>query len=98
VRDADATLGIRSGEASHSDAATEEAADLGTEWALQCAKRYGRPLLFCDASDPSAKQKIQEWLRGLPIKVLSVGGPAESTAPGIGDRAYRLLRGVFEDL
>jgi hypothetical protein len=26
----------------------------------------------------------------------SVGGPAESASPGIGDRSYQLLRGVFE--
>ena len=98
VRDSDATLVIRSGEASHSDAATEEGADRGTDWAMQCAKRHGRPLFVCDVSDPDAKRKIQEWLKQIPIKVLSVGGPAESTSPGIGVRAYRLLRDVFEDL
>lgn len=108
VRDSDGTLVIRSGAASHppshrygvagSDAATEEAADAGTEWAMQCAKRYGRPLLVCDLSDPNATQKVQEWLRRVPIKVLSVGGPAESASPGIGDRAYMLMRSVFESL
>lgn len=72
--------------------------DAGTEWAVRCAKRFGRPLLVCDVADPNAKQKIQEWLRRNPIKVLSVGGSAESTSPGIGERAYRLLRGVFEAL
>jgi hypothetical protein len=95
VRDSDGTLvltegGNRSGCPTISDA--------GTEWALQCAKRYGRPLLVCDLADPNAKQKIQEWLRRIPIRVLSIGGPAESTSPGIGDRAYALLRGVFSDL
>lgn len=80
------------------DAATQEAADLGTDWAMQCAKRYGRPLFVCDPADPAAQQKIHEWLRRNEIKVLSVGGPAESASPGIGDRAYRLLRGVFDDL
>lgn len=89
VRDSDGTLVIQSG---------ETAADRGTEWAMQCAKRYGRPLLVCDVADPDAKQKIQEWLRRNQIEVLSVGGPAESTSPGIGDGAYRLLCGVFEDL
>jgi hypothetical protein len=64
---------------------------------MQCATRYGRPRLVCNIADPNAKEKIQEWLRRDRIKVLSVGGPAESTSPGIGDRAYRLLRGVFED-
>jgi hypothetical protein len=64
---------------------------------MQCAKRYGRPLLVCDVSEPNAKQKIREWLGRNQIKVLSVGGPAESTSPGIGDRAYELLRSVFDD-
>lgn len=98
VRDSDGTLVIRAGEASHRDAATEDAADRGTEWAMECAKRFGRPLLVCYVLDPNAKQQLQEWLRRFPIKVLSVGGPAESASPGIGDRAYRLLRAVFAEL
>ena len=65
---------------------------------MRCAERYARPVLVCDLSDPNAKQKILEWLRENEIKVLSVGGPAESTSPGIGDRVYRLLRSVFDDL
>ena len=72
--------------------------DAGTEWAMRCAKRYGRPLLVCDVSDQNAKQKIQEWLRRNEIKVVSVGGPAESMSPGLGDRASRLLHEVFEEL
>lgn len=80
------------------DAATEEATDRGTEWAMECAKRFGRPLLICYVANPDAKERIQEWLRRFPIKVLSVGGPAESASPGIADRAYRLLRAVFEEL
>ena len=98
VRDSDATLVIRTRKASHSDAATGEESDLGTDWAERCAEHSGKPLLVCDLSDPNVKQKIQEWLGRVPIKVLSVGGPAESTSPGIGDRAYGLLRSVFEDL
>jgi hypothetical protein len=98
VRDSDGTLVIRSGEAAHSAAATGEAADPGTDWAVQCAKRYERPLLVCDVADPNAKQKVQEWLRRNEIKVLSVGGPAESTSSGIGDRVYGLLREIFADL
>jgi Circularly permutated YpsA SLOG family len=87
VRGSDGTLVIQSG---------ETAADRGTDWAMQCAKRYGRPMFLCDVSDPNAKQKIQEWLGLNEIKVLSIGGPAESTSPGIGDRVYALLRSVFE--
>jgi hypothetical protein len=89
VRDSEGTLVIQSEEA---------ATDRGTDWAMQCAKRYERQLLVCDVGDPDVTQKIQEWLRRNQIKTLSVGGPAESASPGIGNRAYRLLCGVFENL
>jgi hypothetical protein len=108
VRDADGILVILGGteeEASHrpwpgfgmagSDAATEDA---GTRWALECAARYKRPFLVCDLDDPEADDKIRGWLMASPIRTLSVGGPAESNAPGIGERAYALLRPVFENL
>jgi hypothetical protein len=104
VRDSDGTLVIRQGGASHPPSpglgvASSEAApkDPGTQWAMKCAKRYGRPLLVCDLSDRNAKQAVQEWLGRHRIKVLSVGGPAESAAPGIGTRAYRLLCAVLDD-
>lgn len=95
VRDADGVLVLGSG-GNRSSCPT--ISDAGTQWAMQCAKRYRRPLLVCDVAHPEAKQKIQEWVRQNPIEVLSVGGPAESTSPGIGERAYRLLCSVFEDL
>jgi hypothetical protein len=65
---------------------------------MKCAKRYKRSLLACDLDDPDATDKIRQWLTATPIATLSVGGPAESTSPGIGDRAYWLLREAFEDL
>jgi hypothetical protein len=55
-------------------------------------------LLVCDPGDPDAKRKIQAWLEATPISTLNVAGPSEATSPGIGDRAYTLLRGVFDDL
>ena len=64
---------------------------------MECARRYGRPLLVCDVGDPNAKEKIRQWLAGLPIRTLNVAGPSETTAPGIGRRAYELLRRVFEE-
>ena len=95
VRDSDGTLVIRasSGGASHSEAATE---DPGTNWAIECTARHNRPLMICDPDDPKAWKKIAEWITENDIKVLSVGGPSESSAPGIGEKAYLLLRRVFE--
>jgi len=89
IRDSDGALVIRAGKIPE---------DRGTQWAMRCAERFGRPLLVCDLEDQNSQQKIEEWLRRHEVKVLSVGGPAESTSPGIGDRAYALLRAVFEDL
>jgi putative molybdenum carrier protein len=97
VRDSDATLVVRSSGASHSEAATEEdQCDPGTNWTVQCAARYKRPLLVCDVDDPDAPKKIQEWLGNLSISTLNVSGPSEGISPGIGDRAYRLLLQTLE--
>ena len=90
VRDSDGTLVIQS-----RDAARE---DFGTEWTVQCAALYERPLLDCDVDDPKAKEKMEHWLAGLPIRTLNVAGPSESTAPGIGAKAYAFLVCVFQDV
>ncbi|MEY2547993.1 MAG: hypothetical protein QOD64_575 [Verrucomicrobiota bacterium] len=86
VRDSDGTLVIQSANASR---------DAGTEWAWKCAARYGKPLLNCDVDDPDEANKIREWLTAFAIETLSVGGPSESTAPGIGGKAYALLVRLF---
>jgi Circularly permutated YpsA SLOG family len=97
VRDSDATLVIvnrsRTG-ASHSEAATA-GSDRGTEWAIECANRYRRPLLVCALDDSTAQEKIREWLDANDISILSIGGPSESSAPGIGDQVYALLKRLF---
>ena len=87
VRDSDGTLAIITG----------ERGDAGTEWTLQCAKREQRPLVVCDVDDPNAKEKIEEWLAVNRIGTLNVAGPSEATAPGIGAKAYQLLRQTFND-
>ena len=92
VRDSDGTLVINTGGASGKDAAT------GVEWTIECAKRYGRPLLVCEVDDPNTGPDVRQWLPTNPIKTLNVAGPSESGAPGIGERAYALLRAIFEGL
>ena len=86
VRDSDGTLVIQ---------AEDAAADPGTGWAIECAKRYKRSLLVCHFDDPNAKQRIVEWVASNSIRTLNVAGPSESSAPGIGDKAYALLMQVF---
>jgi hypothetical protein len=88
VRDSDGTLVVRS--------AGKE--DPGTEWTIECGKRYERPLLICDVDDPEAKEKVERWLGANPISTLNVAGPSEGTSPGIGDHSYALLKRVLKDL
>lgn len=94
VRDSDATLVIRSGKASHNDAATEEF-DPGTAWTGECAARFRRPFLICDIDDLNSTDKILKWLAATPIQTLNVAGPSEGRSPGIGDRVYTLLLEIF---
>jgi hypothetical protein len=55
-------------------------------------------LLVCSVDDPSANEKIYQWLNESKIKTLNVAGSSESRSPGIGERVYALLRPIFEDL
>lgn len=90
MRDSDATLILRP--------AGSEGGDPGTEWAIRCAERYGRPLLVCDPGDPSAASVITHWLAELPIQTLNVAGPSEATAPGIGNLAHSVLKAASRSL
>jgi hypothetical protein len=86
IRDSDASLILRP---------ASLAVDPGTDWAEQYAARLGRPVLIVDPWDPDAADRIRAWLDSLEIRTLSVGGPSESTAPGIGDQVYTVLVRVF---
>ena len=85
VRDSDATLILRSG----------VSPSPGTAWTVECAKRYEKPLLICDVDDQDAKEKIARWLAANPIETLNVAGSSESSAPGIGEKAYELVKNVL---
>lgn len=61
-----------------------------------CATHYQQPLLVCDVHDVNTNDKIREWLAANGISTLNVAGPAESTSPGTGGKAYALLTGVFQ--
>lgn len=93
VRDSDATLVIETGR-NWSGCPPSG----GVAWTIECAKRYGRPLLVCDVDEAGAKQNIREWIAINHVATLNVAGPSESTASGIGERAHALLRAVFEKL
>ena len=92
IRDSDGTLVITAG----GNRSGYPPIDPGTQWAMACAERYGRPVLVCDVSDQDAADKIREWLTGVSVETLSVGGPSEGTSPSIGERTYALLTQVFQ--
>ena len=102
VRDSNGTLVIGAGDASRPPSRGYGAADsdaaTGVEWTIECATRYQRPLLLCDLDDPDVAEKINKWLAANSITTLNVAGPSESMVPGIGERAYSLLRATFERL
>ena len=90
VRDADATLILRS--------TAPDPDDRGTAWTARCAARYGRPVLECDPFDPAATERIVAWLSPLRVRTLNVAGPSESRHPGIGGQVHRVLSAAFASL
>ncbi len=90
VRDSDATLILRPKHPT--------GPDLGTDWTVACAMRFGRPILTCDPGDSEARGRIVSWVKSLGVTTLNVGGPSESTVPGMGEHVYELLSVVFGKL
>jgi len=76
-------------------------ASRGTTLAKELAAQYRRPTLLIDLSDASAGARVDSWL-GLQLVtygeelVLGIGGPRESEAPGIYERAKKFLAGALE--
>lgn len=76
----------------------------GTQHGLDYAKQLGKTdeqLFFINLSavDLLAEQrKVVDWLKRGDIKKCAIGGPRESEAPGVQERAYGFLLAVFEQL
>ena len=72
----------------------------GTTRAHEWANHYGKPLLVVDVSRPDAAAQVAEWLgvqrrRFGEQMTLGVGGPRESEAPGIYQRAVRFVAALL---
>jgi Circularly permutated YpsA SLOG family len=92
VRDADACLIVV-------DAAGLEASK-GTALAEDLAHRYRKPLLVADLAAPEAAERAVLWLRVQRRRLgsgltLAIGGPRESEAPGIYQRAAAFVRALI---
>lgn len=92
IRDADACMILVAGDG--------VAASRGSALAYDLAHRYGRPLALIDLAEPDALARAEIWLRrqrrtfssGLR---LAIGGPRESEAPGIYQRAAAFLHALL---
>jgi hypothetical protein len=78
-------------------------ASRGTSLALDMAARHGKPVIVIDLRAPGALPEAASWLhRQLaafgPDLSLAVGGPRESEAPGIYERAAAFLRALLLEL
>ena len=94
LRDSDAVLIITS--------AGGLAASQGTALAHEIASRDGKPLLVVGLDATDAVPQTRQWLGGLlrgrdpnQLLALGIGGPRESEAPGIYQRALEFLRAVL---
>jgi Circularly permutated YpsA SLOG family len=95
VRDGDASLILVD--------AGGTAASGGTALAERLAAQYGKPLLVVDVDTKDAAARVREWLAALlaahkgeaPFR-LAVGGPRESEAKGIYEKARVVLEEVVE--
>ncbi len=92
VRDADACLILVDAGGADVPAGTMLAGDL--------AQRYRKPLLVVDLSDPDSLERAAPWLRAQQTGhgsrfTLAIGGPRESEAPGIYERAVRFVAALL---
>ncbi len=93
VRDADACLILIDAGGSEISA--------GTTLAKELARRYRKPLLVVDLREPDILERAAPWLRvqGAAFGAgftLAVGGPRESEAPGIYERASRFIDALLD--
>jgi hypothetical protein len=93
VRDADVCLIIVDGRGVR--------ASQGTALAAELARRYRKPLLIADLSEPDAAEHAATWLGaqrdafGAALR-LAIGGPRESEARGIYERARVFIAKVLD--
>ena len=71
----------------------------GTAYTAACARMQGKPHLLVDLgekTDEEIVERVKDWLAQTRPTILNVAGPRASQAPGIYDRAYRLLHRILQ--
>lgn len=91
VRDSDALLVVTD--------ANGLSVSKGTDFALACAARLGKPYLLVDIDAEGAAKQAAAWLAALQRPLaLCIGGPRESEAPGIYAKAKPFLLRALKHL
>jgi hypothetical protein len=67
----------------------------GTALTVACAAALGRPHRIVDLRGEPAPADIRKWLCDNAVSVLNVGGPRESTSPGVYGEAVAFLEAVL---
>ena len=93
VRDSNATLIITDGGG--------ESVSIGTRRTHEWARQHGKPYLIVSTDDAHAFTRAATWIKAQKRRfgadmTLGIGGPRESEAPGIYDRARRLLSELLD--
>ncbi len=82
VRDADALLVLD---------VTSRPTDPGTAFAVRVAGQRAKPVLIADPRDQKEVNRVREWIEKNQPRVLNVGGPSETSVPGITEAAFVFL-------
>ena len=69
----------------------------GTAYAVEMAKHLGHPVMVVDLEAPAETNEIIAWLTDNNICTLHIGGPRESSRPGIYEQACLLIREILSE-
>ena len=67
----------------------------GTALTIKLAQKQKKPYLVISLLRGNNLETVKEWIEANHIRVLNVAGPRESEVPGIYDRAFEFLKGLF---
>ena len=86
VLDSDATLIFKLGPLS-----------AGTALTARLAEKHHRPLYVFDLGESHRLDAVLSWMSAHAVVTLNIAGPRESQRPGVGSRAYVLLKKLLAD-
>ena len=68
----------------------------GTAYAVEMAKHLHKPVQLIDVESPPPLSEIKNWLEANDVRTLHIGGPRESSRPGIYAQAQSLIRALLK--